>query len=103
MSKLIKVRKKPIEVYAVQWTGTEESYLRILKMLGFDVVLNEHTRSHFDKMFEKALAEGLKISTLEGTMTASLNDYVIQGAKGEYYPCKPDIFEMSYDVVWSEL
>ncbi len=39
-----------------------------------------------------------KIETLEGTMTASVGDYIITGVKGEQYPCKPDIFLMTYDV-----
>ena len=40
-----------------------------------------------------------KIETTEGTMTASPGDYIIQGIKGEFYPCKPDIFEASYELV----
>ena len=39
----------------------------------------------------------LKIDTLEGTMTASVGDYVIKGVNGEFYPCKPDIFEKTYE------
>jgi hypothetical protein len=38
----------------------------------------------------------LKIPTLEGEMTASTGDYVIRGIKGEFYPCKPDIFHATY-------
>lgn len=41
----------------------------------------------------------MKIETLEGTMTASPGDYVITGVKGEQYPCKPDIFEATYEEV----
>ena len=40
-----------------------------------------------------------KITTLEGVMIADLDDYIIKGIKGEFYPCKPDIFESSYDKV----
>lgn len=39
------------------------------------------------------------IKTLEGTMKAELGDWIIKGIKGEFYPCKPDIFEATYDVV----
>jgi len=39
------------------------------------------------------------ISTLEGEMTASIGDYVIKGVQGEFYPCKPDIFEATYEEV----
>ena len=38
------------------------------------------------------------ISTLEGDMEASPGDFVIKGVKGEFYPCKPDIFEATYEV-----
>ena len=42
---------------------------------------------------------GLLIPTLEGLMTARQDDYVIRGVKGEIYPCKPDIFEQTYEAV----
>lgn len=41
----------------------------------------------------------VRIETLEGEMTANVGDYIIKGIKGEFYPCKPDIFEASYDAV----
>ena len=41
----------------------------------------------------------LKIETLEGVMNASLGDWIIKGVNGEYYPCKPDIFEKTYESV----
>jgi len=41
----------------------------------------------------------LEIDTLEGKMTGNVGDYLIRGIKGEMYPCKPDIFEMSYELV----
>jgi len=41
----------------------------------------------------------LEIDTLEGTITASPGDFVIRGVKGEFYPCKPDIFAATYDEV----
>lgn len=41
----------------------------------------------------------IQIKTLEGVMTANLGDYVIQGVQGEFYPCKPDIFESTYEAV----
>lgn len=40
----------------------------------------------------------LSISTLEGDHNATMGDWIIQGVKGEFYPCKPDIFEMTYEV-----
>jgi hypothetical protein len=44
----------------------------------------------------------LSINTLEGTMTAVEGDWIIKGVKGEFYPCKPDIFEATYDRVGGE-
>ena len=41
----------------------------------------------------------IEIDTLEGTMRANLGDYIIKGIQGELYPCKPDIFKMSYRLV----
>ena len=42
---------------------------------------------------------GLDIHTLEGVMTANLGDWIIRGVMGEFYPCKPDIFEATYEAV----
>lgn len=41
--------------------------------------------------------EPFEVDTLEGTMRGNPGDYLIQGVKGEYYPCKPDIFEETYE------
>ncbi len=41
----------------------------------------------------------IQINTLEGPLCASLGDWIIKGVKGEFYPCKPDIFEMTYEAV----
>lgn len=41
----------------------------------------------------------LRIQTLEGVMTANLGDYIIKGVTGEFYPCKPDVFLKTYDLV----
>lgn len=41
----------------------------------------------------------ITIETLEGDMTASINDWIIKGIKGEFYPCKPDIFEATYEAI----
>ena len=43
--------------------------------------------------------KGLFIETLEGSIFASMGDYIIKGVKGEFYPCKPDIFALTYDEV----
>lgn len=43
--------------------------------------------------------ETMTIKTLEGDMTANIGDYIIKGVKGEFYPCKPDIFKQTYEPV----
>ena len=49
------------------------------------------------KIFNKKIKGGLIIKTLEGEHLASIGDYIIKGVKGEFYPCKPDIFEQTYE------
>lgn len=78
----MKYRKRPVVVEAIQWTGC--NITEMCKFTGRDV-------SHL-------LVSGeLYIETLEGTHHASVGDYIIRGVKGEYYPCKPDIFELTYE------
>ncbi len=80
----MKFKKKPVTIDAIQWNGknTEE----VLKFLDESLTININADDDF------------KINTLEGTMTASVGDFIIKGVKGEFYPCKPDIFEQTYDV-----
>jgi hypothetical protein len=80
----MKVRKKPVEVEAWRWDGESIKHLRPEWLRGPDVLMQGQT---------------LCIDTLEGTMTAQLGDWIIRGVKGEIYPCKPDIFEQTYEPV----
>jgi len=82
----MRVRKKPIEVEAVQWKGTQES-LEEIKKLGSDREIVYHE-----------ISESLFIRTLEGSMEAGISDWIIKGVNGELYPCKPDIFEKTYEI-----
>lgn len=80
-----KYKKKPVVIEAVRWTGS--NFSEIKKFMGDTVIaFNE---------------QSLKISvkTLEGVITASPNDYIIKGVAGEFYPCKPKIFEETYEEV----
>lgn len=79
--------KKPVVIEAVQWTGDNRREI-------FDFC----TLSYFNTDFETGNLN-LMIQTLEGTMEASVGDYIIKGIKGEFYPCKPDIFALTYDEV----
>lgn len=84
-------RKKPVTVEAIQWTGknTEE----ILKWCK-DAELEVQTEAINNVSYTYI---NLYINTLEGRMTASEGDYIVKGVNGEYYPCKPDIFEKTYE------
>ncbi len=86
----MKFRKKPVTIEAVRWDGTVESVkkIRALNPDGRDI----NTSTLHDTPY-------LEIKTLEGVMRANLGDYIIQGVKGEIYPCKPDIFEATYEAV----
>ena len=80
-----KYRKKPVVIEAIQWTGN--NHIEVAEfMFGANVYIN----------IQKGYVE---IETLEGKMFAEVNDYIIKGVKGEFYPCKPDIFEQTYEEV----
>ena len=81
----MKFRKKPVVIEAVQWTGlnTQEVY---------DFCNSGSRDCH-------VMGDNLLINTLEGVMTASNGDWIIRGVNGEHYPCKPDIFAQTYEVV----
>jgi len=81
-------RKKPVVIKAVQYDGN----FRCLDIFGISEVWN------FIVSKDEEGNQCIKISTLEGEMTASKGDYIIRGVKGEFYPCKPDIFEMTYEL-----
>ena len=83
---MAKYRKKPVVIEAMQFTNE-----RIDRVLNF---IEGDCRAGFED-----LKPVLKIQTLEGEMTASLGDWIIKGVKGEFYPCKPDIFEATYEAV----
>ncbi len=79
-------RKKPVVIEAVQWTG--RNYPEIVRFCAGTPLGNQN---HHDDSFI--------ILTLEGNHRASKGDWIIKGVKGEFYPCKPDIFEVTYEKV----
>ena len=83
----MKYRKKPVVIEAMEWDGTTPSANNICEKLN----ARESFRWNFDNQFV--------IKTLEGEHLVSNGDYIIKGVKGEFYPCKPDIFEMTYEKV----
>ncbi len=78
-------RKKPVVIEAILWDGQNWSSLE--SFLGADA-------SKIERHGKRAA-----IVTLEGTMLADEGDYIIKGVKNEFYPCKPDIFEATYELV----
>jgi hypothetical protein len=80
----MKYRKKPVEIEARLLEYTAKSQQELADWCGG--FIEEHK-------------SGINIQTLEGMHYAQVGDYIIQGVKGEFYPCKPDIFELTYDKI----
>jgi hypothetical protein len=76
-------RKRPIEVRAVQWRGSNWD-----EIAAFDPAV---------RCSVSADGTHLMISTLEGPLRATIGDWIIEGVQGELYPCKPDIFVATYE------
>lgn len=76
-------KKKPVVIRAVQLT--EDNRDEVLVWLGANAHDNSNNRPH------------IVIHTLEGQMVACVGDWIIEGVEGEFYPCKPDIFDATYD------
>lgn len=97
---MTRYRKKPVEVDAIRWDGVNiDAAIKFIAPNGtFDHLPDDG--ASINKGVGFTPAEGtLHIPTLEGVMTASPGDWIICGVKGEYYPCKPDIFEATYEKV----
>lgn len=94
----MKYRKKPIVIEAFKWTGghnqKEDPEWIVEAIKAGDVWFNRLDAN--GNVVEHSM---MRITTLEGIMTAEVGDYIIKGIKGEIYPCKPDIFEATYDKV----
>jgi hypothetical protein len=94
----MRYRKKPIVIEAFKWTGGSdqtEDPAWVVEAIDRGFVYSEPV-SHVK--FNTVL----RINTLEGVMEAQPGDYIIKGIKGEIYPCKPDIFEATYEAVDDE-
>lgn len=87
-----KYRKKPVVIEAFQWTGgpdqTEDPAWMVDAMKEGEAWVENKPNTEIME---------LHILTLEGTMTAQIGDYIIQGVQGEIYPCKPEIFKATYE------
>jgi hypothetical protein len=94
MSEPQKYRKRPVEIDAWQWDSEQQA-----------AEIAEWCDGQYDPTLSGGVGPDgedwgcLEIDTLEGTMTVSPYDYVIRGVQGEFYPCKPDIFTETHEVV----
>ncbi len=77
--------KKPVTIEAIQWDGN---------LVTIEPLLIAATTR---EVHQELGCKDLTIPTLEGDHTANVGDWIIKGVKGELYPCKPDIFEMTYE------
>lgn len=85
-------RKKPVMIRAVRWSPMCENADEVLNFAVDELGLPVAERH----------GAAIRITTSEGVMTASPGDFIIQGVKGEFYPCKPDIFVATYEALDKE-
>ena len=90
-------RKKPVEVDAIQLNW--RNWNAVCEFLRDKFTKGKRTEEYSDPCGDEPPFIELMIPTPEGDMLARHGDYIIRGIKGEYYPCKPDIFEKTYDLV----
>ena len=106
----MKFRKKPVVIDAVRWAGTGQCLNEVVLPFLLDGHENfdhlpkapDDPHIHNGIGFIPPLGE-LTIPTLDGTMTARPGDWIIRGVKGEFYPCKPDIFVATYEIVFEAI
>lgn len=100
----MKYRKKPVVIEAVQYIAGQEvpaveflgNYDNYLHKVSDGTYETDNAIFHHDWKTQTCY---ITIKTLEGNMEVSDGDYIIKGVKGEFYPCKPDIFEQTYEIV----
>lgn len=93
MSGPLQYRKKPVVIEAMRFYGDKRVMDGVARWCGGRIRSEAKASDHTD------VAYWLDVPTLEGVMTADRGDYIIKGAQGEFYPCKPDIFESTYERV----
>jgi len=97
MTAVQRYRKKPVEIEAVRWDGSAEACRPIIQWM----VEGGQTATYHEHLMDGDLIAHpdpfLRIPTLEGTMIASVGDWIIRGVAGEYYPCKAEIFDATYE------
>ena len=95
---MTRYRKKPIEIEAIQYTGCNELEIAdFMRVSIYELYTRVDVVLRADGDYRKN--SHIYINTPEGVMTANYGDYIIKGVKGEFYPCKPDIFDETYEAV----
>jgi len=93
-------RKKPVVIQAKQYTqAMQDHFVSLGKNEKENPISVTLDFIHDAKLTWNWHTKRLEITTLEGSHIVSVDDYIIRGVKGEYYPCKPDIFVSTYDAV----
>lgn len=90
----MKFRKKPVVIDAIQWNNI--NYKEVSDFVGITLAPDLESETAY-LAGQGAPIFSLSIPTLEGKMKAMPGDWIIKGIKGEFYPCKPDIFEATYE------
>jgi hypothetical protein len=88
-------RKKPVKITALKFDG--ENFNECVDFIGGAAIYEKKSGSSSDELVGREVKERLSIKTLEGAMHLSNGDYIIKGVKGEFYPCKPNIFRETYN------
>lgn len=100
-----KFRKKPVIIEAVQLSKSNINEVYGFIYSGPNIRLTPQSLDWWERYCDSVISDGMDIPTLEdgddgrAKHVASIGDWVIKGVKGEFYPCKPDIFEMTYEPV----
>ena len=90
--------KKPIKIEAIQLK--EDNIIEVFDFLDEANYKETKSTEELEDFNQRMLKQGyIEIETLEGIMKASFGDYIIKGVKGEFYPCKSDIFQATYEEV----
>ena len=95
-SMIQKYRKKPVEIEAVQLQPDYRSIVECIEFV-FNIGMDSSMIGEAETVRKVQEEKGFLIPTMEGDMKATFGDYIIKGVKGEFYPCKPDIFELTYE------
>lgn len=92
-----KYRKKPVVIEAIKLSG--DNFDEVCNFMETTPIMEQNEERELLKDYSLPSFSGIYIETLEGSMLANIGDYIIKGVNGEFYPCKPDIFAKTYELV----